>query len=953
VTVLFCDVVGYTELGERLDPESLRMVMSRYFEQAVAVLERHGGTVNRFVGDEVMAVFGVPAVREDDALRAVRAAVELRACMSSVDSGLGSGLEVRIGLNTGEVVASDLGAGRGFGVTGDPVSLGKRIEQSAAAGEIMLGATTFALIAHAVRAAPLEPVRVKGKSREVRMFRFESVAEDAGAIPRRDDAPLIGRERELKLLRDLYVDVLRGGGARLITLIGEPGIGKSRLARTFLAGPDVEATVLIGRCPPYGEGVTFWPLRELLRQAGRDEGVLTGPSHEVFAAVRHVLEQMAREHPLAVVFDDIQWAEPTFLDFVEYLRDRLAAAPVLLICLGRPELAELRPALLQPPAATLPLEPLSDADSELLLESLGTPATARSRITPAAEGNPLYIEQLAAIAEEYTTAGAMPGTIRGVLHERLDRLEVGERAVLERASVTGRSFTLEAVLDVTPPHERGKVRSSLLALTRKHFVRADTNVPDGGFRFHHALIRDAAYDGIPKATRADLHERTAARLADQAADEAVVGYHVEQSFMLRRDLGSVDAELGARAGRLLRAAGEDAFRRTDLPATVSLFERARALLPEEEVAQLLPKLGEALFEAGKFGEADDVLAEVIDRAETDPLLAARARVDRQFVRLHAEPGIRMGEAQRIATEAQRVFAAGGDDVGQCRTLRLLAHIEWVHGHVTRADNAWRRAADHAQAAGDEREFFEILGWRASATVPGPTPVPAGIQTCSDIREEVRLSPVQVAVTLQPLAALHAMQGEFDEARSLIREANAILDDLGRMHSAVSHHEAMVEILAGDYAKAEERLQLGFERLDEIGEKALLATTAALVARVTYAQERYDDAERFCSLSERSGAVDDLSIQVPLLAVRAKLLAREGRRDEAEAHVQKAVRMIARTDMLNRHGDALLDLAEVFRLGGQATDAEAAACKALEFYTRKGNAVSAAAARALIPAPAST
>ena len=711
--------------------------------------------------------------------------------------------------------------------------------------------------------------------------------------------------------------------------------------------------MLVGRCPPYGEGLTFWPLRELLRQAGRDEEVLTGQRDEVFAAMRRVLEELAHERPLVVVFDDVHWAEPTLLDFVEYLSARLGAAPVLLLCLARPQLAELRPAWLQPPAAALILEPLSDADSERLLEALGTPAAAWPRIAAAAEGNPLYVEQLAAISEEFTTAGAMPGTIRGVLHERLDRLDRDERAVLERAAVIGRSFTLESVLDLTPQRAQENARAGLLALTRKRFVRPDTTAPVEGFRFHHALIRDAAYDGIPKATRAELHERAAARLEVQAAEKALVGYHLERAFALRRDLGSVEEELGARSGRLLRAAGEEAFARTDLPATVSLFERALALLPEEESAQLLPTLGEALFEAGRFAEADDILAEVIERAEGDPLLAARARVDQQFVRLHAETGTSTGEAHRVAAAALRVFDTAGDDFGRCRTLRLLAQVEWVQGHVTAADNAWRRAAAHARAAGDEREFFEILGWRASATVPGPTPVPAGIQTCTEIREQVGLSPVQIAVTLQPLAALHAMQGEFDEARSLVHEANAILDDLGRMHSAVSHHEAMVEILAGDHAQAEERLQLGFARLEEIGEKALLATTAALLARVTYAQGRYGEAERFCSVSERSGAVDDPSVQVPSGGVRAKLLARQGRIDEAEARAREAVRMIAPTDMLNRHGDALLDLAEVLRLGGRAAGAEAAACEALGMYTRKGNVVSAAFARAYIPTPAPT
>ena len=516
VTVLFCDVIASSELGDRLDPESLRLVTSRYFERAAALVEGHGGTIEQFIGDELMAVFGVPLVHEDDALRAVRAAAELLESAVSLEAELesGSSLEVRIGINTGEVVAAEPGAGQRF-VTGDGVAVGKRLEEAAAPGEILLGSETHALVEHAVVASPLEPLKARGKRPEVTVFRLESVDTAATAIPRTDDGPFVGRESELDRLRALYAGVAGGGGTRLVTLAGEPGIGKSRLARAFLAEFADDATVLVGRCPPYGEGATFRPLRELLRQVGRDEGMLEGRSHEVFAAVRHVFEELASERPVIAAFDDVHWAEPTFLDFVEYLAGRLGAAPVLLLCLTRPQLAELRPAWLQQPAVALTLEPLSEVESESLLAALGTPPSARPRIAVAAEGNPLFVEQLAAIADEYGAATEMPVSIRGVLHERLDRLERQERSVLERAAVTGRSFSLEAVLDLTPEEERESVQARLLALVRKRFVRLDTTAPDEGFRFHHALIRDAAYDGIPKRTRAELHERAAARLEDR------------------------------------------------------------------------------------------------------------------------------------------------------------------------------------------------------------------------------------------------------------------------------------------------------------------------------------------------------------------------------------------------------------------------------------------------------
>jgi class 3 adenylate cyclase/DNA-binding SARP family transcriptional activator len=945
VTVLFCDVVAYTELAGRLDPEALRHLMSRFFELAAGAIEAHGGTVEKFVGDEVMAVFGVPAVREDDALRAVRAALEVRELVPVLETERGARLEVRIGVNTGEVVAGDSAAGHAF-VTGEAVAVGKRLQQSADAGEVLLGAATHALVAHAVQAVPLEPVGVKGKHEAVAAFRLDAVVEGATAVPRRDDSPLVGRERELEWLRGVFAEVAGGAGARQVTLVGEPGIGKSRLGREFVAGLGEEATVLVGRCPPYGEGITFWPLRELLRQAGRDETSLVGSSHEVFAAVRRILEELARERPLVAVFDDVHWAEPTFLDFVEYLAGRLGDARVLAFCLARPQLAEQRPAWLQPPTAALVLEPLSATDSERLLENLGAPAAVRPRIAEAAEGNPLFVEQLAAIAGDETVAGEMPGSIRGVLHERLDRLEGEERSLLERAAVAGRSFSLAAVLELTPEAERDTVQARLLALERKRLVRPDPAAPQEGFRFHHALIRDAAYDGVPKATRAELHERVAARLEAGSADDALVGYHLEQACLFRRELGIPADELGLQAGRLLAAAARDAFARTDLPATVTLFERARTLLAPEDAARLLPELGEALFEAGRLAEADEILSEAIGQAEGVPILRARASVEQQFVRMHADPGVDVAEARRVATEALQAFENEKDELGQCRASGLLAWVEWTECHATAADAAWQRAAAHAEAIGGERELFKILGWRASAAVEGPTPVTDAIERCLTIRERVASRPVAVAVTLKPLAALHAMLGDFVLAHASLDEANAILDDLGRMQSAASHHEALVHTLAGDPAAAEQLLQRGYDRLDAIGEKAIRSTTAAMLAAAIYAQERYREAERYCKISERTAAKDDLLTQVIWRCVYAKILARRGRTDEAERLVRDAVQLVGRTDQLTHHADALIDLAKVLRRAGRTAEADRAVRDAIDLYERKGNVVSAAYARSL-------
>ena len=423
VTVVFCDLVGSTALGESADPEAVREVLTRYFEQMRTIVERHGGTVQKFIGDAVVAVFGVPAVHADDALRAARAASEMRTALPAL------AVEARIGVNTGEVVTS----GDDTLVTGDAVNVAARLEQAAASGEILIGRLTRELAGNALSVEELEPLALKGKRDRVPAYRLVTVAGPAGRgagsllLPR-DEAPFVGRERELAWLRELADRAVAGEGTRRVTIVGEAGLGKSRLCREFVAGLTADAAVLVGRCPPYGEGITFWPVRELLHQANRRELQLGQSSNEVFGEVRHVLEELAAARPVVVVFDDLQWAEPTFLDLVEYLAARLGRVRVLILCLARPQFAEQRPSWLAPDADALDLGPLSDEESSRLLERLGAPAAVRTRIAEAAEGNPLFVEQLAAVADELGPAFAMPGTIRGVLHERLDRLEGDERA---------------------------------------------------------------------------------------------------------------------------------------------------------------------------------------------------------------------------------------------------------------------------------------------------------------------------------------------------------------------------------------------------------------------------------------------------------------------------------------------------------------------------------------------
>jgi len=884
VTVLFCDLVAYTELAGRLDPEALRHLMLLFFERAAAVIEGHGGTVEKFVGDEVMAVFGVPIVHEDDALRAVRAAVAVRECVAELDRNNDAHLEVRIGINTGEVVTGDPSAGHGF-VSGDAVAVGKRLEQAAAPGEIVLGESTHRLVEHAVQATQLDPLTLKGKADEAIAFRLESVDPAATAIPRRDDTPLVGQQSELERLRSAYGEAA-SSGVRLMTIVGDSGIGKSRLARELLRSLEGEAGIVATNCPPYGEGTTFSPIREAFRHAGRDESVLEDSSYEVFAATRSLFEELAREQPLVVVFDDVHWAEETLLDLIEHLSVRLGRAPVLLLCLARPELSERRPQWVARPEATLTLAALSELDTEDLLDALDAPAAVRERIADLAEGNPLFIEQLAAFAGEEGADVTLSGSIRGVLDARLDRLDPEERAVLERASVIGRSFPLDAVLRLMPPAEQEQAQASVFGLVRRGLIRPDVRIPGDGFRFQHALIREAVYEAMPKALRADLHETVAAQLDDTGAAPGVLGFHLEHTCLLRRELGVRDAELANRAGRLLRLAAEETMSRTDAPATISLLERALALLSDDdrEVPDVLTGLGAARLNGGDLPGAESALVEAVDLAVAFGQRAAElhARVELHFVRAFAE-STPVEESVELATGAIAELEPLGDELALARAWWLKSSGDLAACRWRARGEAIEQALEHARRAHAGVEMVGTLaGLYAQALLHGPAPVDEAIARIEDLPDELELDRQLRGSIHTSLAGLFALRGDLDEARRLFRDAAATYEEFGlRFRRATQAFVgAQIELLAGDVAAAEEELRASSAAFDEIGAATSATTHRALLAEVVSRSGRLDEAEELVQRVAAEAPAHDLIALVLGRCALARIRAREGSAQEA-------------------------------------------------------------------------
>ena len=912
VTVLLCDLAVD---APGLDPEQVRRETVRTLAGARAAIELHGGVVETRAGDELLGIFGVPAAHEDDALRAARAAIQIRS----------NAPELRAGIDTGEVLA-----GHGF-VSGDVVARAKRLEREADPGEVLIGHATATLCGDAVTVGP------SGEA-----FRLLAVPEEAQAISRALDTPLVGRDRELELLRNAFEQACRVKRAQLLTLIGEPGIGKTRLARELAAGIEEETTVLVGRCISYGEGATWLPLGEMLQQAGeRLDGILervTSPG-EVFLETRQIFERLARVRPVVLVFDDVHWAEPTLLDFVDYLSLH-AAGPILCLCLGRPELVETRPYLA---ANAIRLGPLSDEEAEAL--SAGVDSTLRPALLSAAGGNPLFLEQLIALAKEGGTIDAVPPSLEALIAARLDLLEPEEQALLQRAAVVGRSFE-RALLP-----ELGGVVERLAGLEEKGLLRRPVR---GGYRFHHVLFREVAYASLPKAERAELHEKLADLLADRGDADELIGYHLGEAHRLGCDLRPLDRRLrrlGADAGERLGAAGVEAWKRGDSPAAINLLTRACALLPEQDPfrLQLLCHLGSALYAGGALANAEAVLEDAVEiaAAAQDRQREARARLELAFLRLASDPEGRAGEVIQLAEEAIPLFEALADEQSLGRAWRFLAD---VHGAMQCRYTAAVDASERALAC------YERCAWPTSTSVGdlaaflyyGPAPVQEATDRCRQLLAETSRGGEAAVLTF--LGGLEAMRGEFEEARGLVAKARRLYEALGQSSAAEANCGAVaaaVELLDGERLAAEEILRKSCAALERMGNRAYLATRAAELADVLWARGQDDEAEEWVSRAIELGASDDITIQLFWRCVRGKLLARCGRDGEGESLVREAIHLADATDALNYQARAHLDLAQVLAIAGRTVEASAAAEAAINLFDRKGNAAASKRARALL------
>ena len=949
VTVLFCDVVGSTALGERVDPEPLRRLMGSYYEQMRAIVERHGGTVEKFIGDAVMAVFGIPQSHEDDALRAVRASAEMHAAAALLELG------IRIGINTGEVVT---GEGETL-VTGDAVNVAARLEQAASPGETLIGSETRGLVRDAVETEPTAPLELKGKAELLQAHRVLAVDPDAPSLARRLDRPMVGRSRELeRLLRD-FEHSLNDRACHMFTLLGSAGVGKSRLVRAFVDAVGDQARVLRGRCLHYGEGITYWPVVELLIQLGREPGSVIGSSPaEAQLAFRKLLEQEAAKQPLVVYFDDLQWAEPTFLDLVEHIADWSRDAPIFMLCAARPDLLDLRPTWGggKLNASSLLLESLSAGESaELiggLLAEIELDEGIRARIVDAAEGNPLFVEEMVAMVREDGIEGEVivPPTIHALLQARLDRLGGDERTVIERGSVEGKIFHQGAVLALAPEVVRPAVGAHLLALVRKELIRPEqTTVPgDDAFRFRHLLIRDAAYESVPKETRAALHEQFAAWLdahVHLVEQDEIAGYHLEQAARYREEIGSPDAVVAEEAFRRLAAAGQAAFGRSDWNGARSLIRRAVSLLPlgHPARAEALPDYYFTLVETAEWEAAAGVVAELQGSGdERSQAFGHLFRAELDVVEGGEGVGPTFREAVASATEK---FELVGDAKGLAYASRLAAFERWASLRMAEAIEKFEAAASNAAGAGNQYLEDDARSRIAKAHANGPTPLPETIQRLEEFIREYAERPLALAGIRIALARALAAHGDIEAARE-VEDVEAVYLEAGMELEATSaqYTRSWIARCAGDFEEEERQLRAQVEKLEELNDRNYLATSWMQLGMSLVELGRDEEAQRALERAREVTIPEDIVDVIGLDALESVLRARRGEFEEAQELARRSLARADETDFVSVRLDTRWSAAEVFELAGLSDEAKALLEESIETAERYGHLVAAERAR---------
>ena len=989
MAALFCDLVGSTGIAERTDPEVLRGILGRYFGAMRTSIERHGGTVEKFIGDAVVGVFGVPASHEDDTLRAVRAALEMQRAAADLDRAIGGPdmrIQIRIGIDAGETFADDGAAIEGR-IAGDAFNTAARLQSTADVGEVLVSAAAERLARRYLRTEPMGPRPLKGKAEPVDVFRVLGVRE----TPSQAQTPFVGRTRALSMLEHALQDAVEDGACVLATVLAPPGVGKSRLGETFADTVRGRARVLVAQTPSYGEGVTFSPLIELLaaaapgadaeavasalrgRLANEPDGQAVADRlaqvlgvHEALAAdaswaVRRLLESLSAEQPLVVILDDTHSAEEPMLDILESVVDRFHG-PLLVVCLARPELLDRRPSWTtgKPRVVTTTLPPLEPSDARHLAKALlaDAPEFVIERVCETAEGNPLFLEQLVAMLSDRGSLvegrwrGArdggveIPSTVQALLAARVDDLDHAARTILERAAVEGRRFRVAAVRALIGDVADETLDKGLLTLERRGLIDAEDEAA-GRWRFTHALIAETAYRGISKEQRAEFHERLAAWLLAEDADQPDVdesaARHLERAFHLREELGVHDETsraLAERAGLLFADAGSRAFAGLDLLAARDLLGRAARLLPEESPRRLdlLPNLGVALTETGRPDETEALLVPAVEQARSAgaEAVALRARIQLLANRIYRSPT--QSEIEAAATEAHAAedrLHSLGDDAGLAEAAIAIEYLGWMRGDLEEHRVWGMRAVRYGLAAGRPREAAQGVADAVFATAFGRIPFDGFPEVASEF-EAIADHPLTTSgsAALRAMAALGAGDVEvFERQEQAWRE---VLERHGLSWLAAAQGLVMaaVETWTGRAEVAEQRLLEAREVLVAAGDVWWLVTIDPQLCRALAAQGRVREFLTHAAAFEASDPVPDRDTLVRRPLLRSQVLLMRGLTADAEDAARRAIAATDGSDLILARAEADLVLADVLEARGRASEAAASRGSALNLLREK-------------------
>ena len=936
VTVLFADLVGFTSRAERLDPEDVRAVLEPYQAQLRAELERHGGTVEKFIGDAVMALFGAPTAHEDDPERAVRAAFAIRDWVVEQEE-----LQLRIAVTTGEALVR-LGArpseGEGM-ASGDVVNTAARLQAAAPVNGILVDETTYRATAPALSYREHEAVTAKGKAAPIPVWEAVEARSRPGVdVSRGAGGPLVGREKEVDLLRDALTRTRQEQTPQLVTLVGVPGIGKSRLVSELLAHVEADPDLISwrqGRCLPYGEGVTYWALSEMVKaeggiletddedEAGRKlnatvSGVLpptdagrveahlrplVGLADEApgggdrradaFAAWRRFFEALAERRPLVLVFEDLHWADENLLDFVDHLVDWAGGVPILVVCTARPELLALRPGWGggKANAATISLSPLSDDETaklvHVLLERAVLPADVQSTLIDHAGGNPLYAEEFARMFAELGPGRdgetKLPESVQGIIAARLDGLSVVEKLLLQDAAVVGKVFWLGAVARVGD-RDRAEAEQSLHALERKEFVRRERRSSVGEeseYAFRHLLVRDVAYSQIPRAGRADKHRAAAEWIESlgRADDHAeTIAHHYLQALEFAAAAGRELPGVAERARGALRSAADRAMALGSFATAARLYGAALELWPADDPDRPYVQLGygRALSEGEATGE--EPLAEASTAlAPRDPQAAAEAEI-----RLAENSWLHGHRAESVPhQERAAALVAGAED--SRRKAYVFAHLARYRMLAYEFDDAIRYGED-ALAMAERVGADELRGslLNTLGTIRASVGDPRGLD---EIDEGVSLmrsrATTELARALNNRAHQLVHLGRLEEFEATVEELIAVAEGAGLTDWIRWGRDKQLTV-ADLRGRWDDAWSIATELVDELEaglSHYLGGTWRMMKARIQFARGDHAGAVE----GARRGLADsreaaDPQILVPLLVCNARL----GTGDDASA-----------------------------------------------------------------------